>query len=175
MRRSLSSVGPGNCRRTVVSKLSSTYPNRSARRGAGDLPTALKRYFTNRAEVIGLDLNELFRVGRRSLAIGLSVLSLCIIVSQTVSALAPPPFNRVIEESLLIFGWVANWRPIEIFLYDWWPINRRRNLYRRIAAARSSYVRISRLWLLIQMKKHWPIVRAAENLIDSGRKRTLCP
>jgi len=41
----------------------------------------------------------------------------------------------VIEESLLIFGWVANWRPIEIFLYDWWPINRRRNLYRRIATA----------------------------------------
>jgi hypothetical protein len=26
----------------------------------------------------------------------------------------------VIEESLLIFGWVANWRPIEIFLSDWW-------------------------------------------------------
>jgi hypothetical protein len=103
--------------------------------GAGDLATALKRYFGNREEVIGLDLNELFRVGRRSLGIGLSVLSLCIIVSQTMGAFAPPPFNRVIEESLLIFGWVANWRPIEIFLYDWWPINRRRNLYRRIVAA----------------------------------------
>jgi len=36
---------------------------------------------------------------------------------------------------LLIFGWVANWRPIEIFLYEWWPIVRRRNLYRRLAAA----------------------------------------
>ena len=103
--------------------------------GARDLATALKRYFAHRAEVIGLDLNELFRVGRRSLGIGLSVLSFCIIISQAVSALTPPPFNRVIEESLLIFGWVANWRPIEIFLYDWWPINRRRNLYRRIAAA----------------------------------------
>jgi hypothetical protein len=103
--------------------------------GSRELAAALKRYFGERAEVIGLDLNELFRVGRRSLAIGLSVLSLCIIVSQAAGALAPPPFNRMIEESLLIFGWVANWRPIEIFLYDWWPINRRRNLYRRIAAA----------------------------------------
>ena len=34
------------------------------------------------------------------------------------------------------FGWVANWKPIEIFLYDWWPLARRRDLYRRLAAAR---------------------------------------
>ncbi len=46
-----------------------------------------------------------------------------------------PPFKRLVEESLLILGWVANWRPIEIFIYDWWPIVRRRNLYRRLAAA----------------------------------------
>ena len=39
------------------------------------------------------------------------------------------------ESTVLIFGWVANWRPIEIFLYEWWPIVRRRNLYRRLAAA----------------------------------------
>jgi hypothetical protein len=31
---------------------------------------------------------------------------------------------------------VANWRPIEIFIYDWWPIVRKRNLYRRLAAAK---------------------------------------
>ena len=32
-------------------------------------------------------------------------------------------------------GWVANWRPLEIFLYDWLPLARRRDLYRRLAAA----------------------------------------
>ena len=30
---------------------------------------------------------------------------------------------------------MANWRPIEIFLYDWWPIVRRRDLYRRLGEA----------------------------------------
>jgi hypothetical protein len=30
---------------------------------------------------------------------------------------------------------VANWRPIEIFIYDWLPVVRRRNLYQRLAAA----------------------------------------
>jgi hypothetical protein len=69
--------------------------------------------------------------------IGVTVLSFSIIVGQTLAAnLAPRPISRVIEESLLIFGWVANWRPIEIFLYEWWPIVRRRNLYRRLSAAR---------------------------------------
>lgn len=32
-------------------------------------------------------------------------------------------------------GVVANWRPLEIFLYDWWPIARQRDLYRRLSAA----------------------------------------
>ena len=45
------------------------------------------------------------------------------------------PVQRLVEESLLILGWVANWRPLEIFLYDWWPLARRRDLYRRLAAA----------------------------------------
>jgi len=42
---------------------------------------------------------------------------------------------RVLEESLIIVGWVANWRPLEIYLYDWWPIRRHILLFRRIAAA----------------------------------------
>jgi hypothetical protein len=31
---------------------------------------------------------------------------------------------RVIGEGLIIGGWVAMWRPIEILLYDWWPLRR---------------------------------------------------
>jgi hypothetical protein len=103
---------------------------------ARELSVAITQYFSYRARVIAFELNELFRVGRRALAIGVTVLSFSVITGQTVSAaLAPYPVGRVIEERLLIFGWVTNWRPIEIFLYEWWPIVRRRNLYRRISAA----------------------------------------
>jgi hypothetical protein len=103
---------------------------------ARELGAALTRYFGYRARVISLDLKELFRVGRRALVIGVTVLSFSVIAGQTIAAsVSPHPIGRVVEESLLIFGWVANWRPIEIFLYDWWPIVRRRNLYRRLAAA----------------------------------------
>jgi hypothetical protein len=39
----------------------------------------------------------------------------------------------IIEEGFLISGWVAMWRPIQVFLYDWWPIRRRRRIYEKLA------------------------------------------
>ena len=103
---------------------------------AREIAAAITGYFGYRARITGLDLNELFRVGRWALAIGVAVLSFSVIIGQTVIIrLAPQPLGGLIAESLLIFGWVANWRPIEIFLYDWWPLVRRRNLYQRLAAA----------------------------------------
>jgi len=103
---------------------------------AKQLGTALSRYFNYRAESTGRDLNELFRVGRQSLLIGVTVLAVCVLASRAVIAvLDSGNISRFMEESLIILGWVANWKPIEIFLYDWWPLARRRDLYRRLAAA----------------------------------------
>ena len=39
----------------------------------------------------------------------------------------------LIRESLLIVVWVAMWRPLEIFLYDWWPILGERRLHDRLS------------------------------------------
>lgn len=100
------------------------------------LREALSRYFSYRADMIGRDLKEMFRIGRISLIIGIAVLALCIAVASfTREALGASEVSRFINESIIILGWVVNWRPIEILLYDWWPLARRRNLYRRLAAA----------------------------------------
>jgi hypothetical protein len=65
------------------------------------------------------------------------ILAMSMIASQLIGIDAAPASTAgVISESLLILGWVANWKPLEIFLYGWWPIVRRRALYRRLAAAR---------------------------------------
>lgn len=103
---------------------------------AAGIAEAFGRYFAGRAEALRRDLRELFRVGRQSLAIGVAVLIVCLIASQVAAGLIENQVAaRVIEESLIIVGWVANWRPIEIYLYDWWPIRRRQRRYERIAAA----------------------------------------
>jgi hypothetical protein len=100
------------------------------------LAEALNRYFDYRTGIVVRDLNELFRIGRTALLIGLAVLGFCLTAAQFASRrLDDAPFSRFIQESLVILGWVANWKPIEIFLYDWWPLVRRRNLYRRLARA----------------------------------------
>jgi hypothetical protein len=104
---------------------------------AKEIGPAITGFFAYNAKEIGLELKELLRVGRRSLAIGITVLVISIVASQTVAAnLEPKPLGKVLETSLIIFAWVANWRPIEIFLYEWWPINRRRRLYQRLATAK---------------------------------------
>ncbi|WP_291853180.1 hypothetical protein [Bradyrhizobium sp.] len=103
---------------------------------AKELNEAFQSYFAGRAVAVQHELNELFRVGRRALAIGIPILVGCFLSARFAAGyLTENPAQRLVEESLLILGWVANWRPLEIFLYDWWPVARRRELYRRLAVA----------------------------------------
>jgi hypothetical protein len=94
---------------------------------ATELNAAFNRYFNYRAGALERDLKELFRVGRRSLAVGITTLAICVVIGRVAVSIWPgSPLTRLLEESSLILGWVANWRPLEIFLYDWWPLARRR-------------------------------------------------
>ena len=108
---------------------------------AARIEEAFHRYFEYRAEIVGRELSELFRVGRRSLQIGLTVLLLSVGASElSIATFGHEGFIAVINEGLIILGWVANWRPLEIFLYAWWPIAGQRRLYRRLAQANVSLV-----------------------------------
>jgi hypothetical protein len=42
--------------------------------------------------------------------------------------------GEIVRESLTIGGWVSMWRPLEIFLYDWWRVRREARLSDRLAA-----------------------------------------
>ena len=103
---------------------------------ANELAEAFAHYFGYHADLLQHDLDEVYRDGRRFLAIGMTILVSCIVLSQVAARyLAEGPFRRLLEQGLPILGWVANWRPLEILLYDWWPLARRRDLYRRLATA----------------------------------------
>ena len=112
-------------------------PKEIETRNAGEVAEAFRRFFDYRANAIGLDLREMFRIGQLSFAIGVTILVTCVVAAQYAETIiGEAPLGRIVQESLIILGWVANWRPLEIFLYDWWPLARRRRLYRRLAAAR---------------------------------------
>lgn len=101
-----------------------------------DIREAFSRYFIGRSVAVQRDLNELFRIGRKSLAIGIALLVICLASAHLISGyLTDASLRNIVGESFLILGWVANWRPLEIFLYDWWPMAQRQRLYRRLGAA----------------------------------------
>jgi hypothetical protein len=92
------------------------------------------RFFTARAASSRRRLRLLFQGGRTSLLIGLAVLTLFMVAAQLIASRATGGVGRIVYESLSIGGWVAMWRPLEIFLYDWWPIRADAQLFDRLAA-----------------------------------------
>jgi hypothetical protein len=102
--------------------------------GTMDLERSIQNYFAYRRDMAARDLRYLFRLGRTSMAVGLGFLASCVMLRQ-LAPLLGPPFDYVVAESLLIVGWVAMWRPIETFLYDWWPLRGTVRIYARLAAA----------------------------------------
>lgn len=96
---------------------------------------AVRRYFASRAAIKRLEFGQLMRRGRLSLAVGFVFLAACLFLSQLVSRMGSGSAAYIIKEGLTIGGWVAMWRPLEIYLYDWWPLleeRRRLDLLARI-------------------------------------------
>ena len=84
---------------------------------------AMHEYFGRRAVVTRNRLRQLFRTGRISLLIGIAFMGMMMLVGEAVGNLfSKAGYASLLKESLIIGGWVALWRPAEIFLHDWWPI-----------------------------------------------------
>jgi len=95
---------------------------------------SVHEYFRARAAATRRSLRDLFRRGRLSLVIGLAFLGGSIAVGDLMAEyFSDVTLAEVLRESLLIGGWVAMWRPLEVFLYDWWPIRAEARLFDRLA------------------------------------------
>ena len=99
------------------------------------LETAVHNYFAYRAKLNRLEFRHLLKQGRTSLIIGLAFLAACVLTSQLLRRQAGT-LPIVLREGLIIAGWVAMWRPMEIFLYEWWPLLRRGRLYEKLSRMR---------------------------------------
>ena len=96
------------------------------------LSEAIHAYFSRRA--VSRQLRQLFRVGRVSLLIGLVFLASAIVAGDLIAGLfSRDYYSSFIRESFVIGGWVALWRPLEIFLYEWWPIRAEARLQERLS------------------------------------------
>lgn len=99
---------------------------------AHTIPESIRNYFEYRSQHAKKNLEFALKQGRISLLIGLTFLFFCISTREAISALALGTAGEILAEGLLISGWVAMWRPIQIYLYDWWPIQRLRRIFEKI-------------------------------------------
>jgi len=97
------------------------------------LGDAIHQYFKARAASSRRTLRELFRRGRISLLIALAFLAASLALGDLIENISESSFAALLREGLLIGGWVAMWRPLEVFLYDWWPILGEVRLFDRLS------------------------------------------
>lgn len=96
------------------------------------LQDAISNYFGWRAHESRRRLLHCLREGRLAALLGLAFLVFCLLARGVANHYLDGFLGHVLDEGLLIIGWVALWRPIEIFLYDWWPLRRELLIHRRI-------------------------------------------
>lgn len=68
-----------------------------------------------------------------SLLIGLVILSVCLILTKVLLGYAVGTWVAIVRESPTIGGWVAMWRPMQTYLYDWWPLRRRGRTFEKLS------------------------------------------
>jgi len=94
---------------------------------------AVHNYFAYRARLNELEFKRLMKQGRMSLLVGLTFLVACFFVIELLVLKHPAWFPSFFKEGVTIAGWVAMWRPLEIYLYEWWPLRRRGQIFDKLS------------------------------------------
>lgn len=93
---------------------------------------SIHHYFDYKAELNRRDFERLMREAWISLLIGMSFLGLCAVGVQALSHRSGA-WPGMIREGLTISGWVAMWRPLDLYLYRWWPVSELGRIYRKLS------------------------------------------
>lgn len=94
---------------------------------------AIHSFFTYESELQRREIQLIFRQGHKSLWIGLGFLLISVVLGNLLSVLPSEIFRQLARESSYLIGWVAMWKPINIFLYDWWPLADMRKVYIKLS------------------------------------------
>ncbi|HVY70715.1 MAG TPA: hypothetical protein VHH73_12365 [Verrucomicrobiae bacterium] len=100
-------------------------------RARSAIASAVHNYFTYRARLNQLEFKRLMKQGRATLLVGIMFLAGCLGLAELLPRDAA--WADFVREGLTIAGWVAMWKPMEIYLYDWWPVRRRGKVFAKLS------------------------------------------
>lgn len=93
----------------------------SLRQSAHHVPEAIRNHFQFAVAQAVRERRWHMAAGWRALLLGVLVLSVCITLGTVIAGQLADSSRaglKVIDEGLLILGWVALWRPLDILLFD---------------------------------------------------------
>lgn len=101
---------------------------------AKQIVPAIHNHFAYKMLVAERKFRARFRFGRNSMIIGLSFLSIALVVRQLlISTITNNLLAALLTDALLIIGWAAMWEPVTVLLYELWPIIQKKKTYERIS------------------------------------------
>ena len=93
---------------------------------------AIHSYLAYQIDLQKSDLKSFMKRAQLFLLIGLFVLFLCISIAQGLTLPSPPGRMGILREGIIIFGWVSLWKPIELILFDWYPLFEKLRYYKKL-------------------------------------------
>jgi len=121
--------------RDQVISLKICLPKDDCSRG-DEITASVQQHFCYRKEKAKTQLRETLRFGWRSLLMGLSFVAVLVFLMLVFDKLLPKSFSISFRELLIILGWVALWRPVELLLYEWRTFQHEFELFGRIEEAK---------------------------------------
>lgn len=83
---------------------------------------AFHSYLMYRIDVQRGELKSFVKRAQMFLLIGVSILVSCLSIAQGITVPSPPGMLGILRDGIVIFGWVSIWKPIELILFDWYPL-----------------------------------------------------
>ena len=104
------------------------------------LQEAVRAYFAYEIVRLQRRTRQHLKTGQLALGMGLAMLAAFLTLAELTVLLTVGTVRQILREGLVIIGWVAMWRPLDVLLYDWWPLVRHRRLLERIIATEITVV-----------------------------------
>ncbi len=94
---------------------------------------SIRDFFALKAHMERIKLQQVFKRGLFSLVIGLIFLNSAIFASFYIQNKSPEFWTSFLKEGLHLLGWVSMWKPINLFLYDWWEPLQDMKIYKKLS------------------------------------------
>jgi hypothetical protein len=98
-----------------------------------DIIDAIHNHFSYEVDLQIKKIKQIFKQGRFALMVGLGVLLLSVSLAANLEKFFEIPMLSAVKEGLVILGWVALWRPFDVFLYSWWPEIAKRKYFEKLS------------------------------------------